>query len=147
MKSKSGVYPSLHPKCDHQIVFPKLNLKLEHPPLHELLIWDYKNADISSINCVIDIFDWGKSFEGKNVHEQVHLFNKTILNIFHNYIPNRTILFNNKHPPWFNNEIRKILTKENEVLKQYIANGKCQTDYKRLQLISSSVAATIRSSK
>ena len=65
-----------------------------------------------SINCAIDIFDWGNSFKGKNVHEQVHFFNKTILNIFHNYIPNKTILCNDKDPPWFNNEIRKILTKK-----------------------------------
>ena len=60
----------------------------------------------------VDIFDWGSSFKGKNVHEQVHFFNKTILNIFHNYIPNKTILCNDKDPPWFNNEIRKILTKK-----------------------------------
>ena len=110
--TENGVYPSLHPKCHHQIVFAKLNLNVEYPPLYERLIWDYKNADIPSINRAIDIFDWGNSFKGKNVHEQVHFFNKTILNIFHNYIPNKTILCNDKDPPWFNNEIRKILTKK-----------------------------------
>ena len=115
--------------------------------MYELLIWDYKNADIPSCNRAIEIFDWGNSFKGKNVHEQVHFFNKTILNIFHNYIPNKTILCNDKDPPWFNNEIRKILTKKNEIFKQYIANGKSQTDYERLQLISNSVKETLRSSK
>ena len=49
----------------------------------------YINADTTSINRVIDIFDWGNSFGGKSVHEQVHFFNKTILNIFHIYIPNK----------------------------------------------------------
>ena len=107
--TESGAHPSLHPKCHQQIVFAKLNLKVEYPPLYERLIWDYKNADIPSINRAIDIFDWGNSFEGKNVHEQVHFINKTILNIFHNYIPNKTILCNDKDPPWFNNEIRNIL--------------------------------------
>ena len=29
-----------------------------------------------------ELFDWGKLFETKNVHDQVCLFNKTILNIF-----------------------------------------------------------------
>ena len=60
-----------------------------------------QNADIPSINRAFDIFDWGNSFEGKNVHEPIHFFNKTILNIFHNYIPNKTILCNDKDPPWF----------------------------------------------
>ena len=142
--TESGVHPSLHPKCHHQIVFTKLNLKVEYPPLYERFIWDYKNADIPSINRAIDIFDWVNSLEGKNAHEQVHFFNKTI---FHNYIPNKTILCNDKDPRWFNNEIRKILTMKNEIFKQYIANGKSQTDYKRLQLISNSLTETIRSSK
>ena len=111
MVTESGVYPSLHSKCHHQIVFAKLNLKVEYPPFYESLIWDYKNADIRSINRAIDIFDWCNSFKGKNVHEQVHFFNKTILNIFHNYIPNKTILCNDKDRLWFNHEIRKILRK------------------------------------
>ena len=97
--------------------------------MHELLIWGYKNADIPSINCAIHIFVWGNSFEGKNVLEQTHLFNKTILNIFHNFIPSRTILCNDKDPPWFNNETRKILTKKNEIFEQFIANWKYQSDY------------------
>ena len=84
--TESGVHPFLHPKCHHQIVFAKLSLKAENPPLYERLIWDYKNADIPSINRAIDIFDCCNSFQGKNVYEQVHFFNKTILNIFHNYI-------------------------------------------------------------
>ena len=29
--TESGVYPSLHPKCHHQIVFAKLNLNVEYP--------------------------------------------------------------------------------------------------------------------
>ena len=143
----SGVHPSLHPKCHHQIVFAKLNLKVDYPPLYERLIWDYKNADIPSINRAIDIFDWVNSFKGKNVHEQVHFFNKTILNIFHNYIPNKTILCNDKDPPWFNNEIRRILNKKNQIFEQYIANGKSQTDYERLKLTCNSLTETIRSSK
>ena len=115
MVTESGVHTSLHPKCHHQIVFAKLSLKVEYPHLYERLIWDYKNVDVPSVNRAIDIFDWGNSFEGKDVHEQVHFFNKRILNIFHNYIPNKTILCNDKDPPWFNNEIRNILTMKNKI--------------------------------
>ena len=144
--TESGVHPSLHPKCHHQIIFSNLNLKVEYPLLYECLIWDYRNADIPAINCAINTFDWGNSFEGKNAHEQVHFFNKTILNIFLNCIPNETILCNYRDPPWFNNEIRKILTKKSEIFKQYMANGKSQTDYEQLQLISNSLIEIVRSS-
>ena len=101
----------------------KVNLKSLHKKRKSMVAFKIIQI-IPSINCAIDIFDWGNSFKGKNVHEQVHFFNKTILNIFHNYIPNKTILCNDKDPPWFNNEIRKILTKKNEIFKQYIANRK-----------------------
>ena len=145
--TESEFHPPLHPKYHHQIVFAKLNLKVKYPPLYERFIWDYKNADIPSINRAIDIFDWGNLFKDKNIHEQVHFFDKTILNIFRNYIPNKTILCNNKDPSWFNTEIRKILSMKNKIFEQYIANGKYQTDYEQLQLISNSLAETIRSSK
>ena len=87
------------------------------------------------------------------IHSKVRMFLKkstsvtTILNIFHNYIPNKTNLCNDKDPLWFNNEIKKILTKKNEIFKQYIANGKPQTHHERLQLVSSSLTETVRSSK
>ena len=32
--TESGVHPSLHPKCHHQIVFAKLNHKVEYCPLY-----------------------------------------------------------------------------------------------------------------
>ena len=51
----SGVYPSLHVKCHHQIIHSKFNLMIVYPP-YECLVWDYKRAKtdaiISSINQV-----------------------------------------------------------------------------------------------
>ena len=69
------------------------------------------------------------------------------MNIFHNCIPNKTFLCNDKDPRWFDNEIRKIQTKKNEIFKEYIANAKSQTDCERLQLISNSLTEAIRSTK
>ena len=71
---------------------------------------DRKNTDIPSINRTVDVFD-------ENVHEQVYFFRVTILNIFHNYIPNKNIICIDKDPPQFNNEIRETLTKKNEIFE------------------------------
>ena len=68
--------------------------------MYESLIWDYKNADVPSINCAIDIFNWANSFERKNVHEKVFFLNKAILNIFQNSIPNEAVICNDKDPSW-----------------------------------------------
>ena len=68
---ESGVYPSLYLNCQHQIVFAKLSLKTEYPPLYKCFIWDYKNANGQVINRTIENFIWEKSFEDENVHHQV----------------------------------------------------------------------------
>lgn len=39
-------------------------------------MWDYKNANEQLISRVIESFNQEKSVEGKNVHDQVYLFNK-----------------------------------------------------------------------
>ena len=49
----SEVHPSLYLICHNQIVFAKLNLKIEYPPLYEHLIWDYKNVNEQLINHAI----------------------------------------------------------------------------------------------
>ena len=49
--------------------------------------------------------------------DQVYLFNKIILSIFHNFITNKIIKCNDKDRLWFSDEIRQILNKKNELLK------------------------------
>ena len=88
----SGVHPTLHSKCHHQIIYSKLNLQIAYPPPYTRKIWYYNRSETDLINRSIESVDWPKFFSDKNVHEQVELFNKTLLNIFHNFIPNKIIV-------------------------------------------------------
>ena len=87
----SNVHASLHPNCHHQIVYAKSNLKAEYPPL---ITWKEQ------------------LLKSKNGNEQLYLFNKTMLNIFHNFIPNKNTVCKDKDPPWFNNQNQKTAWKE-----------------------------------
>ena len=42
----SGIHPSLHRNCHHQIVYVKSNLKIEYPTLYEQLVWDCSIAQL-----------------------------------------------------------------------------------------------------
>ena len=42
----SGVHPTLHENCHHQIIYCKLNFKIVYPPCYERLVWDFKRADV-----------------------------------------------------------------------------------------------------
>ena len=58
----SGVHSSLHPNCHHQIIFSKINLKIEYPPPYERLVWNYGKANVDAINLVINRFNWENLF-------------------------------------------------------------------------------------
>ena len=50
------------------------------------------------------------------MHEQVILFNKTIQNIFNNFIPNKLFTCDDKDPPWINDEIKTLIKRKKLVL-------------------------------
>ena len=61
----------------------------------------YGKTQTDLISRAIDQFDWVNLLLDKNVNEQVILSNLTILNIFHNFIPNKIILSDDSDPPWW----------------------------------------------
>ena len=111
----SGIHPSQHQNCHHQIIFCKLNLKIEYPPPCDREVWDYRKAQTDLINRAIDQFDWINLLLDRNINEQVILFNRTILNIFHNFIQNKIILCDDRDPPWMNEKIKHLINKKKAI--------------------------------
>ena len=71
------------------------------------------------------------------MHEQVELFNKTLLNIFHNFISNKIILCDDKDP-WVNYEIKKLIKNRKEL---FLCQIKCgNLDYARLNSITQNIS-------
>ena len=119
---ESGVHSSLHQNCHHQIIYAKINLKVFYPPPYEREIWHYQRANVDQIQRAIDQFSWEKSFRNLNINEMVFLFNKTIKNIFSNFIPQVTS--DERDPPWINSNIRQLIQEKNNTYRSYILNDK-----------------------
>ena len=136
----SGVYVSLHPNCHHEKVYAKLNL-------YERLVWNYKKTNIQLLNRTIQTFNWDKLLENKNDNEQLYIFNKTMLNIFHNFIPNKNMICNDKDPTWFNNQIKTLIEKKNHLFKSYMANVRLAVGRVRLQKVDAELINIIKPSK
>ena len=62
---ESGVHSSLSSTCHHEIVFAKLNLKVEYPRPYERVFWDYSRADKVSINRELNAIDCEERFANK----------------------------------------------------------------------------------
>ena len=79
------------------------------------------------------------------MHEHLELFNKTLLNIFHNFIPNKIILCDDKDPPWMNDEIKKLIKRKNWLFQCQRKSGKL--DYASLNSITQDILNVVNSSK
>ena len=115
---ESGVHPSLHPNCHHQIVFAKFNLQIYYPPPYPREIWHYKQANTELTRRAITDVNWDRAFFNTNVNEKVFFFSNTILNILSNFIPHETIVCDDKDPPWFNRAIKSLI-QEKDTFNKY----------------------------
>ena len=125
----SGVHPTLHENCHHQITYCKLNLKIVFPPRYERLVWDFKRVDVNAITTSINQVDWKFLFSRKNIHHQVKISKKTTINIFSNFIPNKLVTFNDKDLPWMTETLKEIIKWKHKVCRDYLKNGKTEADY------------------
>ena len=72
---ESGVHPSLHTSCHHQIIYAKFKLKIYYPPPYEREIWHYEAANTNAIKNAISEFFWERAFENRSIDEKVSIFN------------------------------------------------------------------------
>ena len=82
-------------------------------------MWDYKKADTNSIRKALKQVNWDFLFQNKSVHEQVRILNKTLLNVFANYVPNKIVTFNDKDPPWMTQYLKSQINWHNNVYQEY----------------------------
>ena len=47
---------------------------IEYPPPYERLVWDYKKANIDSIQKALKEINWRFLFSNKSVQQQVEIF-------------------------------------------------------------------------
>ena len=103
---QSGVHPSLHPNCHHQITFSRYNLNVEYPPPYERLVWDYNKANTESLKQTLMQINWQNLFLNKDVHQQVRTLNDIVINVFSNFVPNKIVTFDDRDPPWMTEYIK-----------------------------------------
>ena len=77
-------------------------------------------------------FNWRKAFESLSVDSKVDLLNKTLLNKFRNYIPNKKIKCDYRQPPWMTDDIKKSLKERSKLRKIYYKDGQQKIDYDKV---------------
>ena len=73
----------------------------------------------------------------------VSLFNRTVKNIFSNYIPHETIISDDKDPSWFNNNIKHLIQERKNTYKSHILNDKNLQIFARVKSLQNDLKYSI----
>ena len=144
---ESGIHSSLHSNCHHQIVVAKFNLSIFYPLSYERTVWYYERANTELIRRAIDQFYWVRALSRVNVDEKVYFFTKMLLNIIQNFIPHKTILCDDRDPPWINKEIKKLMLEKNLAFKSYFYSNRSMFLFEKFKALQYQLNISIEESK
>ena len=88
------------------------------PPTYKRQVWDYKKANAECSRHSISSVDWNFLSHRTSINQKV-IFYKYLINIFHNFIPNKIINGSYKHPPWMTDYIESRLKERYKMTKKY----------------------------
>ena len=110
---ESGVHPSLHELCHHQIIYGKLSVLNVAQPPYTCRVWYYDKANFVTIMKSIDMFTWQHHLKIITCpNEQVILFNDVLLKIYSNFIPNQSKTIRRCQPLWITKTVKNIRRKK-----------------------------------
>ena len=83
----------------------------------------------------------------RSVEFQVSELNYLLLNIYSNYVPNKTVLCDDTDPTWMTNGIRTVIEMKNNAYKEYIRSSMRHNYYVRLENITTELSNLIHDTK
>ena len=78
-----------------------------------MTVWHYQQAYTELIKRSLESFDWKNAFSNCNPNEKVSALTKTVLNIMSNFIPNETILIEDREPLWVTRKLKSMIQEKN----------------------------------
>ena len=128
----TGTHPLLHQYCHNQVIFAEINLKVYYLPPHKQLLPDYEKANIDPINWAIKSL-LENAFNGKDINFQLELFNKTLLSIFSNFIPNKIKVLRDSDLPWINDDIKNKVKLKLNIYLRHLSHKRNNKNFAKLE--------------
>ena len=141
--SESGVHASLFPRCHHQIIYAKINLKIYYAPL----VWDYSKVNITNIRKSLSQINWVIDLRELSVNDQVDYLTRCISNVFTNFVPDKIITCKDKDPPWMTEEVNNLCHNKAKIYEKYVKNGRSDAEKQELASITKLSSDTITKAK
>ena len=91
--------------------------------------------------------NWERLFDKKNLNARVIALHETILKVFRNYVPNKYITVDYKDPVWMNEIIKSKMKAKNKLYKQYIKNGRFESDFVFIESLVNEINDSVSNAK
>ena len=95
----------------------------------------------------LDMINWERLFDKKDLNAQAIALNETILNVFRNYVPDRYITINDEDPVWMNEIIKSSIKGKNKLYKQYIKNRRFESDFVSIESLVNDINDLVSNTK
>ena len=83
-------------------------------------------------------------FNNLDVNEMVFLFNRTIKNIFSNYIPHEIIIYEDRDPPWMS---QGLINEKNDTFQCYLHSNNDPTLFNKVSFLQNELKSLIAANK
>ena len=77
----------------------------------------------------------------------VFLFNRTIKNIFSNYIPHKIITCDDQDPPWINNRVKELINKKNDTVQCFLYSNRDPKLFNKVEYLQNELKSLIEANK
>ena len=102
-------------------------------------IWQYKNADIDTLNSLIANYDWGRLItDADNMDSATINFSTKYMSLVRECIPEKTVTIRPKDKPWFDSTLRKTNRKRDR-LRNIALKYKRESDWSKYRKIRNQV--------
>ena len=145
--TNSGVMPSLDSHSKHSIIHGTLNFHIPIPPPYKRKVWDYKAAKVDLIRKDLTDTNWHDLFLDLNVHEMSLIFSDVLMNTFSKYIPNRTVICNDRDAPWVTPALKTAIKRNTRVYKKWVQRGRKEEDHDNVRKIQNETNKLIKDAK
>ena len=81
------------------------------------------------------------------VSDMIHLFNRTIKNILHNFILHEIITCDDRNPPWINCSIKRLIQDKNDAYKRFKRSNNNSQYFENFQSLKNLLGVSIETSK
>ena len=121
---ESGVHPSLHEQCHHQIVYGKLSVSYVKLPPYKRRMWYYHKANCAAIKRSFELFRWHEHLNNMTCpDDQAELLNEVLLNVISNFIPKKVKKIRPHQAHWITDNVKNFLREKNCAYRNFVRSG------------------------